>query len=345
SRASELSADMFERDVDEGIRDQISSNIKAKALKSKRELLEEQRKIEELNDNEEHAPSSEMYPAPNPQGAAMLMQAISGMEEGQQELFFERIKDPQVAHNLALILNPPKQTMYGVAPNMPNPMGMALQSITGQPQVSSPTPEPQNQLNMADMMSAMADTMKTMQEMVLKQQPSTEGVDAGIKEALGELKQNYDKVNENIYDLKLKQIEGQAGGVSGGITKEDLDELMEQKLEGLKKSPKDTLKEIKEMILEVDTLRNSIKGELPEQREPFEEWHKRHELEREAAKDKAESDKKVKEIERDTERYKAIHQTLQDGIREAMSRKPKEKEEGGEEKIEIPLKKKVTLVR
>ena len=309
-------------------------------------MLEEQRKIEELNDNEEHAPSNEMYPAPNPQGAVMLMQAISGMEEGQQELFFERIKDPQVAHNLATILNPPKQTMYGVAPNMPNPMGMALQSITGQPQVSSPTPEPQNQLNMADMMSAMADTMKTMQEMVLKQQPSTEGVDVGIKEALGELKQNYDKVNENIYDLKLKQIEGQAGGGSGGITKEDLDELMEQKLAGLKKSPKDTLKEIKEMILEVDTLRNSIKGELPEQREPFDEWHKRHEMERETAKDKAESDKKIKEIDRDTERYKAIHETLQDGIREAMSRKPKEKEEGGEEKgIEIPLKKKVTLVR
>jgi len=94
SRADEMGASMFEREVDESIRDHISSNIKAKALKSKRELIEEENKIKALEGGEEaEGISGGGYPGqplaqPNPMGASMLVQSIAGLDEEAQSQIF-----------------------------------------------------------------------------------------------------------------------------------------------------------------------------------------------------------------------------------------------------------------
>ena len=339
----QVSTDMFKRDMNKAYIDHLASGAKAVALESKRKLMEEEKKIKALESNDDEPPEYQQV-APNPQGAVMLMQTIAGFPEEQQELFFERIKDPQVAHNLATILNPPKQTMYGVAPNMPNPMGMAMQSVMGTPTPPAALVSPQdNTPNIADLMDVVSSMMFKQQEMALKQQEMAlkqqppENND--IKDLLAELKQDNAKLTERYYELKHPEI-----GMSNnpGLTKEDVQELMErvtnEKLKDLK--PKDLAEQFKDMknvMVAADTFRDSIKGELPEQRESYDEWHKRFTVKTAAEKEKLLMEQKLHEIDRDKASYDTASKLMAiDKIRENSKEKKKEdkKEEPKKEKKE-----------
>ena len=115
------------------------------------------------------------------------------------------------------------------------------------------------------------------------------------------------------------------------LTKEDIaavvEKVTEEKLKDLRKSPTETLSEVKNMILEVDKLRDGIKGELPEQQESFDVWHQKQEIKKQAEIEKKKMDIELAKIEKDTENYKAASALIQDSFQEALLNKKKEKDE------------------
>ena len=350
SRADEMGASMFERDVDESIRDHISSNIKAKALKSKRELIEEENKIKALEGGEEaEGISGGGYPGqplaqPNPMGASMLVQSIAGLDEEAQSQFFERIKDPQVAYGLAAMLNPPKQTLQAYNPYY-NPAAQ-IQSMLGGMQTAQPQHQERGEENPSEGMKDMAETIKIMFETMRDMMPQREeGLNSDLKEVLTEIKHGQEELRDKYYSLQLAQLEGKTGG-GEGLSKEDLDEIIEKRMQNLNKSPKDALKEIKDTILAVDELRDTMAGEAPEQQEPLDTWVKKHTMQREAEDQKAAHEMKIKELEAKAAKWSTAKTLLQDGIRANLLKMGEGKKEDEEVSLEPEIRKsRVTLVK
>jgi hypothetical protein len=350
SRADEMGASMFEREVDESIRDHISSNIKAKALKSKRELIEEEKKIRALEVGEEvESVPGGGYPGqplaqPNPMGASMLVQSIAGLDEESQTRFFDMIKDPQVAYGLASILNPPKQTLQGYNPY--NNPAAQIQSVLGGMQMTQPHQERAEE-SPAEGMKDMAQTIKIMFETMRDMTPQREeGLNSDLKEVLTEIKRGQEELRDKYYSLQLAQLEGKGGAGGEGLSKEDLDEIIEKRLQSLNKSPKDALNEIKATILAVDELRDTMSGEAPEQQEPLDTWVKKHTMQREAEDQKASHEMKIKELEAKAAKWGTAKTLLQDGIRANLLKMGESKKEEVVPELEPEMRrKKVQLVK
>jgi hypothetical protein len=326
SRADEMGASMFEREVDESIRDHISSNIKAKALKSKRELIEEEKKIRALEGGEEvEGVSGGGYPGqpiaqPNPMGASMLVQSIAGLDEESQTRFFDMIKDPQVAYGLASILN-------------------------GGMQMTQPHQE-RGEESPSEGMKDMAETIKIMFETMRDMTPQREeGLNNDLKEVLTEIKRGQEELRDKYYSLQLAQLEGKGGG-GEGLSKEDLDEIIEKRMQSINKSPKEALNEIKATILAVDELRDTMSGEAPEQQEPLDTWVKKHTMQREAEDEKAKNEKEIKQLEAKAAKWGTARTLLQDGIRANLLKMGESKKEEAVPELEPEMRrKKVQLVK
>ena len=130
------------------------------------------------------------------------------------------------------------------------------------------------------------------------------------------------------------------------LTKEDLDEIIEKRLQNVNKSPKDALKEIKDTILAVDELRDTMSGEAPEQQEPLDTWVKKHTMQREAEEEKAKHEKEIKQLEAKAAKWGTAKMMLQDGIRANLLKMGEKKEEEMPElETETLRKKRVQLVK
>jgi len=117
-------------------------------------------------------------------------------------------------------------------------------------------------------------------------------------------------------------------------------------MQNLNKSPKDALREIKETILAVDELRDTMSGEAPEQQEPLDTWVKKHTLQREAEDQKAAHEMKIKELEANAAKWGTAKTLLQDGIRANLLKMGEAKKEEEVPELEPEMRRKrVQLVK
>jgi hypothetical protein len=195
NNADELSADMFQRDMEATIQDSYLSRMKAKAAVAKAEQIEGEQKVNALTTNpQEEGSAMPGMPNTNYLSASTLIQSISNLPEEERQWWLEQIKDPQAVYGLATLLNPPKQTMQGNTPFMQqmNP----LMNLMGMKQQMAETPPPSQGSDETSSMLEMAEALKIMFEMAQSSIPQP--VDPSesnkeIRDAMLELKDSQEK--------------------------------------------------------------------------------------------------------------------------------------------------------
>ena len=353
NNADELGAEMFQRDMETTIQDSYLSRMKAKAAAAKAEQIEGEQRVNALSTNQQEE-GSVMPGMPNTNylSASTLIQSISNLPEEERQWWLEQLKDPQAVYGLATLLNPPKQTMQGNTPFMPqmnplmNLMGMKQQMAEAPPQGQG-SEESNSMLDMAEALKIMFDMAKS--SIPAPVDPSESNRE--LKDALLELKESQEKLNDRYMALRIEQAEGGGGG--GGVTKEELEMLIDTKLQTAAKSPKDMIGELSTLIGDVDTLRNTIqvKPTITEHVEPLDEWVKKHTMERELQEEQMEHDSKIASAEATKAKWGVAHMLLREGIKEnikARTTDMKVKEEEPEPETSVPSKirrSKVTLVK
>jgi hypothetical protein len=355
NNADELSADMFQRDMEATIQDSYLARMKAKAAAAKAEQIEGEQRVKALDTNQrEESGGLPGMPNTNYLSASTLIQSISNLPEEERQWWLEQLKDPQAVYGLATLLNPPKQTMQGNTPFMQqqNPL-MSLMGM--KQQMAEPAPQGQGGEESSSMLE-MAEALKIMFDMAKTSIPTP--VDATesnreLKDALLELKDSQDKLNDRYMALRIEQAEG--GGSGSGVTKEELEMLIDTKLQTAAKSPKEMISELTSIIGEVDSLRNAIevKPTITEHGEPIEDWVKKHTMESTLQKEQMEHEAAVENARAKKAKWEVGRLLLSEGIKENIKARTrgeddKEEEEEEEEKTSTPntiRRSKVTLVK
>ena len=345
NKADEISADMFERDMAASIQDGYLSRVKAKAAATRAEQIEAEKHVKALEGgtNAEEGPGMLGMPNPNYMSASTLIQSISDLPEEQREWWLDQIKNPQTVYGLATLLNPPKQTMQGNIPFMQqqNPLMnlMSMKQQMAEPQQSQGGEEPSSMLEMAEALKIMFDMAKS------SIPPPVDPTEANkeLKDALLELKASQDTLNDRYMALRIEQAEGGGGG--SGVTKEDLEAIIDSKLQSTAKGPKDMIKELSAIIGEVDSLRQTITVEptITEHGEPLEEWVKKHTMERELQKEQMVHDEQIATKEAKKAKWDVAKLLLSDGIKENIKARTTNKEEEEVQKeSETPIQRKIS---
>ena len=348
-RADDIAAEMFERDMTSAIQSDVSNKVKAKAAMSKAELLEQELKLKGLEhpEGDETAPQNPF--SMNSVSASSLIQSISGLPEEEREWWLGQIKDPQTVYGLATLLNPPKQTMQGNIPfpQQQNPlmnlMGMRQQMDQPQPQQMQPQQQGGDE---SSSMLELAQAFKILQETAMASIPKpvdNSGSNIELKEALHELKESQEKLNDRYYALRVEQLEG--GG--GGISEEKLESIIATRLAAANKSPLAALKDLKATMTEIDGLRGMLEPKTDiVHGEPIDEWMKKHTMEREMQEDKLKHEEHIAAQKAKTEKWAVAKHLLSDGIKANIAARTRDGDEPEEEEVQDEVKrKKVTLVR
>jgi hypothetical protein len=348
-RADDIAAEMFERDMTSAIQSDVSNKVKAKAAESKATLLEQEQKLKGM----EHAEGDDMAPqnpfSMNSVSASSLIQSISGLPEEEREWWLGQIKDPQTVYGLATLLNPPKQTMQGNIPfpqqqnQLMNLMGMRQQMDQMQPQQ-----QPQQGGEETSSMLELAQAFKILQETAVASIPKpvdNSESNSELKEALRELKDSQEKLNDRYYALKVEQLEGGGGG---GITEERLEAILATKLASATKSPLQSLQELKATMTEIDGLRGMLEPKTDiVHGEPIDEWMKKHTMTREMQDDKLRSEERIASQNAKAAKWGVAKNLLSDGIKANLAARTRDTddESAKEEVPDVLRRKKVTLVK
>ena len=352
-RADDAAAEMFERDMTATIQEDVISKVKAKAAESKAALLEQEKRLRELErtsdpDNEPTNPLSL-----NSISASTLIQSISGLPEEEREWWLSQIKDPQTVYGLATLLNPPKQTMQGSMPfpQQANPlmnlMGMRQQMEQQQPQFqqhqSSGDSESNSMLDMAEALKIMFDMARSAMP------PPVDNSEANraVVDAIKELRESQEKLNDRYYALRVEQLEGHGGGV----TKEDIDAIVSARLAASNRSPLQSLRELKETLKEIDDLKGIVQPQTDiVHGEPIDEWVKKHTLEREMQEEKLRHEERIAAQNAKAAKWAVAKHLLSDGIKANIAARSRKADEAEEDEVdnsaaESLKRKKVTLVK
>ena len=352
NNADEISAEMFERDMAATIQDSYLSRVKEKAATAKAGQIGEEQRVKAL-ENSQSQESEGMAGMPNTNylSASTLIQSISNLPEEERQWWLEQLKDPQAVYGLATLLNPPKQTMQGNTPFMqqPNPL-MNLMGM--KPQIPDTPPQGQGGEESNSMLD-MAEALKIMFDMAKSSIPAP--VDPSesnreLKDALLELKDSQEKLNDRYMALRIEQAEG---GGSGGVTREDLEQIIDSKLQTAAKTPKEMIGELTSIIGEVDSLRNTIqvKPAITEHLEPMDDWVKKHAMERELQSDQMTHESEIAAASAKKAKWDVAKILLSEGIREnikARTTVDEDKDDTKETETTVPSKirhSKVTLVK
>ena len=352
NNADELSADMFQRDMEATIQDSYLSRMKAKAAAAKIEQMEGEQRVKALDNPQGESEGMAGMPNTNYLSASSLISSISTLPEEERQWWLEQLKDPQAVYGLATLLNPPKQTMQGPIPLMQqqnplmNLMGMKQQMAEAPPQ-SQGGEESNSMLDMAEALKIMFDMAKSSIPAPVDQSESNRE----LKDALLELKDSQEKLNDRYMALRIEQAEGGGGG--GGVTKEELEMLIDTKLQTAAKSPKDMINELSSIIGEVDTLRNTMQGKqtITEHVEPLEEWVKKHTMERELQEEQMAHENQIASQSAKKAKWQVAKLLLSEGIKENLKARTsdeevKDKDEKPETTIPSTIRRsKVTLVK
>ena len=346
-RADDIAAEMFERDMTSAIQTDVSNKVKTKAAMSKAELLEQELKLKGL----EHPEGDDMTPqnpfSMNSVSASSLIQSISGLPEEEREWWLGQIKDPQTVYGLATLLNPPKQTMQGNIPfpQQQNPLMnlMGMRQQMDQPQ--QPQPQQQQGSDESSSMLELAQAFKILQETAMASIPKpvdNSGSNNELKEALHELKESQEKLNDRYYALRVEQLEG--GG--GGISEEKLESIIATRLAATNKSPLEALHDLKATMTAIDGLRGMLEPKTDiVHGEPIDEWMKKHTMEREMQEDKLKHEEHIAAQRAKTEKWAVAKHLLSDGIKANIAARTRDGDEPEEEVQDEVKRKKVTLVR
>ncbi len=355
NNADELSSDMFQRDMEATIQDSYLSRMKAKAASAKAEQIEGEQRVKALDMNpQEEGGGMAGMPNTNYLSASTLIQSISDLPEEQREWWLEQLKDPQAVYGLATLLNPPKQTMQGNSPFMQqvNP----LAGLMGMKQQMAEAPSQSSEGEGSNSMLDMAEALKIMFDMAKSSIPvpvdSTEA-NRELKDALLELKESQEKLNDRYMALRIEQAEG---GGSGGVTREELEMLIETKMQSTAKTPKDMIGELTAIIGEVDSLRNTIevKPTITEHVEPMDEWVKKHTMERELQEERMAHESETAVATAKKAKWEVAKLLLSEGIKENIKARTKDEEDDtakvSDSTPETPLpskirRSKVTLIK
>ena len=358
NNADEISAEMFERDMAATIQDSYLSRVKAKAAESKALQLQEEQRVKSMgaNQGEESEAMSAMPGMPNTNylSASTLIQSISSLPEEDRQWWLEQLKDPQAVYGLATLLNPPKQTMQGNNPFMQqqNPL-MNLMSM--KQQMAETPPQEQGKEESTSMLD-MAEALKIMFDMAKSSiPPPADPTEANreLKDALLDLKQSQDQLNDRYMALRIEQAEGGGGGGSG-VTKEDLETIIDLKLQSTAKGPKEMISELTAIIGEVDALRQTVqvKPTITEHSEPLDEWIKKHTMERDLETDRMAHESEIETLTAKKKKWEVAKLLLSAGIKENIKARTtdddKEEEEQRESGTSVPKnirRSKVTLVK
>lgn len=348
-RADDIAAEMFERDMTSAIQSDVSNKVKAKAAESKATLIEQELKLKEL----EHTEGDDMAPqnpfSMNSVSASSLIQSISGLPEEEREWWLGQIKDPQTVYGLATLLNPPTQKMQGGIPYpQQNPL-MGLMGMRQQMDQMQPQQQPQQQGgDESSSMLELAQAFKILQETAVASIPKpvdNSESNNDLKEALHELKDSQEKLNDRYYALRVEQLEG--GG--GGLSEEKLESIIATRLAAVTKSPLQSLQELKATMTEIDDLRGMLEPKTDiVHGEPIDEWIKKHTLEREMQDDKLRHEEHIAAQNAKAAKWGVAKNLLSEGIKAniaARTRDGGEQEEKEEKVPDVLRRKKVTLVK
>ena len=347
-RADDIAAEMFERDMTSAIQSDVSNKVKAKAAESKATLLEQEQKLKGM----EHTEGDEMAPqnpfSMNSVSASSLIQSISGLPEEEREWWLGQIKDPQTVYGLATLLNPPKQTMQGNIPfpQQQNPL-MNLMGMRQQMDQMQPQQQPQQGGEETSSMLELAQAFKILQETAVASIPKpvdNSESNSELKEALRELRDSQEKLNDRYYALRVEQLEGSGGG----ITEERLEAILATKLASATKSPLQSLQELKATMTEIDGLRGMLEPKTDiVHGEPIDEWMKKHTMTREMQDDKLRSEERIASQNAKAAKWGVAKNLLSDGIKANLAARTRDTDTDLE-KEEVPdvlRRKKVTLVK
>lgn len=356
NNADEISAEMFERDMSATIQDSYLSRMKAKAAEAKAEQIKGEQQVKALGNPREEGeemPGMPGMPNTNYLSASTLIQSISNLPEEERQWWLEQIKDPQAVYGLATLLNPPKQTMQGAVPFMQqqNP----LMNLMGMKQQMAETPPQGQGGEESNSMLDMAEALKIMFDMAKSSMPppaDTSEANRELKEVLLELKDSQEKLNDRYMALRIEQAEGGGGG--SGVTKEELEMLIDSKMQSTAKGPKEMISDLTSIIGEVDALRHiiEVKPAITEHVEPLDEWVKKHTMERELQEEQMEHESQIALATSKKAKWDVARILLSEGIKENLKARAdgEEEVEHTQEETVTPLsgrikRSKVTLVK
>jgi hypothetical protein len=151
--------------------------------------------------------------------------------------------------------------------------------------------------------------------------------------------------------LRIEQAEG--GGSGGGVTKEEIEMIIESKMQSTAKSPKDMIQDLTSIIGEVDSLRQTIqvKPTITEHVEPLDDWVKKHTMERELQSDQRIHESEIASATAKQAKWDVAKILLSEGIRENIkARTAADEDVEPTEETETPVpnkirRSKVTLVK
>jgi len=350
-RADDIAAEMFERDMTSAIQLDVSNKVKAKAAESKAALLEQEQKLKELErmGSDNMAPQSPF--SPNSVSASSLIQSISGLQEDEREWWLSQLKDPQVVYGLATILNPPTQKMQGGIPYpqqnpLMNLMGVRQQMEQMQPQQQQ---APQQGGEETSSILELAQAFKILQETAMASIPKpadTSESNRELKEALHELKDSQEKLNDRYYALRVEQLEGSGG--NGGITEEKLEAILAARLASVNKSPLQNLRDLKATMTEMDELRGMLEPKTDiVHGEPLDDWVKKHTMEREMQEDKLKHEEHIAAQNAKAAKWAVAKHLLSDGIKANIAARTRDTDDEPEKEVvpDVLKRTKVTLVK
>jgi len=358
--------ELWDRTLTDELQEDTLERIKKKKVESKAERLEAEKRLKAIEAENEGAAAGgvagmkgPVVSQPSPQMSSYILEQILKLDEGDREWWLEKLKDPSVSMSIASLMNPNVQ----IQAYHPYQQQMMLQNLLQRPKTeeSSGGGAPNAGMMMSDMAAAVGEIFKTVKEMMPAPQPASPGVPSELKEMLDGLKRNYEGLQEKYYLLQLEQVKAAQGAMAGVnpaggrvLTKEDLEEIVDRKLAAAHKSPVETIKEVKNLVVELDQFRDGMAGKLPEQQESFDDWAKKQAILQAGEKQKKEMELELKRQEREAAKYGAVKSLIQGGFTSALAKVAKEnqeaKEESGErEKGRTPSRARrdsaVTLVR
>jgi len=337
--------EVWDRTLADELKEDTLERVKKKRIQSQADRLEAEKRLRQLEAERQDDQSGggasgagSRSPAPSPQAQAYIMDQILSLDEGDREWWLEKLKDPAVSMALSSLLNPSVQHYSNFNPYQQQ---MMLQNLMQRPkQDEGSGGGTTGGMMMADMAAAMGEIFRTIKEMMPQPQQQQAGVPSELKETLEQIRTSQEALKEKYYLLQFEQLKaGQnQGSAPPALSKDDLEEIIDHKLALTQKKPADLINETKQMVVALDQFRQSIQGELPEQRESLDEWRVKKEIELQADREKRAMELELKKQEKEAQRYAAVKSLLQGGFSSHLAKIASEQREQKSDEKSAPKK-------
>jgi hypothetical protein len=315
----EMQQQAFMNQIKGVIREQQLENARAQAADARSTRLEAERKLKTREGEEDsvETPRAGGYADMSMFGPSMTLSTIMSMPEDQREVLLDRIaKNPQFAISLGMLLSPPQGS--GNIP-MTNQYLFSLLAQQG----STKTEREGSMKDVADMFRTFMETIKT--------------YEGSKEEEIKDVRKRLDDIMTEYHNFRLDTIERFSKKEEEGreslkpellrqVIKDAVQSMTEEKGSG--KRTTEILSEAVDFVRATENLKKEMGGG---DRESFDEWLKKNEMQDRRDERRRLHEAKMAELEAKKEHMKAARQLLQTGMFEGLRRKIKA---GTEEKVD-----------